>query len=66
MANTTAVVAKLPKCDFCTNGGVDTPAHFDGKTLFGPWAYMCSLHFAAYGVGLGLGVGQKLIVKETE
>jgi len=50
-------VDRLPKCNFC--GGL---AHYDGKTKYGCWAYMCELHFWEYGCGrLGLGWGQRLI-----
>ena len=43
-------------CDFCHE------IHnwfVDGKTLIGPWAIMCSIHFPLLGVGLGIGKGQK-------
>ena len=33
------------KCDFCNE-----PAIVDGKTVMGPWSYMCSKHFEKYGV----------------
>ena len=46
------------KCDFCSE-----TALYDGRTKMVSWAYMCQLHFDKYGVGLGLGKGQKLIVK---
>ena len=52
-------VSSRPTCDFCGH-----EAAVDGKTRFGPWAYMCPSHFAAYGVGLGLGKGQFLLVEE--
>lgn len=52
---TETYVEKLPKCDFC-----EETAAYDGRTKMGPWAYMCELHFKAYGVGLGVGRGQKL------
>ena len=55
--STKAMVAKLPKCDFCA-----ADANYDGKTIVGPWANMCSDHFAEYGIGLGLGRGQQLVV----
>ncbi len=55
----TVTVAALPACYFCQDG---TPAAFDGKTKMGPWGNMCSGHFARYGVGVGLGSGQKLVV----
>lgn len=33
------------KCDFC-----DRQALYDGKTIFGPWAYMCERHRRTVGV----------------
>lgn len=64
MSKTEAYVAALPKCDFCKQLGVTADAHYDGKTKIGPWANMCSNHFQQYGVGLGTGAGQQLIVGE--
>jgi len=58
--HTEVVVSKLPKCDFCS-----ATAQYDGKTRMGPWANMCPMHFRTYGVGLGLGRGQKLILKKN-
>jgi hypothetical protein len=52
-------VKELPKCDFC-----DRTAVVDGKTVFGPWAYMCIKHYQDFGVGLGLGKGQVLVVED--
>lgn len=52
------VVTAEKNCDFC--GGI---AEYDGKTSMGPWANMCQRDFDTYGVGLGLGRGQKLIVQ---
>ena len=43
------------KCNFC-----EGEAEYDGKTIYGPWAFMCFRCFEAFGVGLGLGKGQKL------
>ena len=51
-------VDSLPKCDLC---GV--LAKYDGKTTIGPWAYMCKTCFRRFGVGLGTGKGQELILK---
>ena len=66
---TVAYVATLPMCDFCrmNNADVEVPAHFDAATrrpdgLPGPWAMMCSTHFGLYGIGLGVGRGQRLVV----
>ena len=43
-------------CAFCGD-----LAKYDGKTLKGPWGYMCEKCFKLYGVGLGVGKGQILI-----
>ncbi len=53
-------VSKLPKCDFCARS-----AKYDGKTQHGSWANMCPSHFDFWGVGLGLGRGQELILKKA-
>lgn len=50
---------KIPKCDIC-----GTEAAYDGKTTAGPWAYMCEYDFTMYGVGLGTGKGQRMILIE--
>lgn len=55
---TTTQVAALPKCDICR----DSEALFDGKTTFGPWAYMCDKCWGLHGIRLGLGYGQRLEV----
>jgi late competence protein required for DNA uptake (superfamily II DNA/RNA helicase) len=49
---------KFP-CDVCSS----QKAEYDAKMKTGPWAYMCSECFKIYGIGLGLGMGQKLIYK---
>jgi len=55
-------VAQLPPCDICR--GATVPAVYDGRTVHGPWAYMCEAHWAEHGVGrLGTGYGQRLVVK---
>jgi hypothetical protein len=55
-----AKVAVLPDCDFCKDG---TPAQYDARTTFGPWANMCSTHYLIYGpLRLGTGYGQRLVV----
>ncbi len=56
--HTEVIVTRLPKCDFC-----GSTVRYDGKTRMGPWANMCPAHFKMYGYGLGLGKGQKLILK---
>jgi hypothetical protein len=42
-------------CDLC-----GAPAKYDGKTVMGPWAYMCEKCFKENGIGLGVGKGQIL------
>lgn len=56
--HTQVEVTELPKCNFC-----NAEAEYDGKTRMGPWVNMCELHFKIYGIGLGLGKGQKLILR---
>jgi hypothetical protein len=58
--HTQVEVFRIPKCDFC-----EKPAQYDGRTGIGPWANMCQMHFYEYGTGLGLGKGQKLILKKN-
>lgn len=62
--HTTAKVAKLPPCDFCSTDHSPILASIDGKTIHGPWANMCDECFETHGVGLGLGRGQRLEVAE--
>jgi hypothetical protein len=60
----TAYIFAPVECDFCKSAGKEVEATYDGKTVHGPWAYMCDLHFGQHGIGLGTGRGQKLIVGE--
>jgi len=48
-------------CDICKAAFTDVV--YDGKTLHGPWAFMCEDCFQDLGVGLGTGRGQKYDVK---
>lgn len=58
------IVGHLPDCDLCkTLHGIIGPASVDGLTVFGPWANMCHECFSQYGVGIGTGQGQVLILK---
>ena len=60
---TYVVITRHKQCDFCKNMGEVVDAVIDGKTSFGPWANMCQPHFDLYGVGLGTGFGQRLIIQ---
>ena len=59
--STQVEVSSLPKCDFCL-----ADAKYDAKTTLGPWANMCETHFRQFGMGLGTGKGQKLILKKAD
>ncbi len=59
-----AYVSTRPDCDLCKQQGSQRPAFYDGKTVYGPWAYMCEEHMEEVGNGLGTGRGQRLIVGE--
>lgn len=68
-----ARVSHVPLCDICFHRSLGTSApvivalaEYDGKTQAGPWAFMCSADFANYGVGLGLGRGQRLVLVQPE
>ena len=66
----TVLVASLPDCDICITLKSRTAiveamkAKYDGKTKLGPWAYMCQECFEVFGLGLGIGKGQELVLSE--
>jgi len=62
MPNTWVVVPEIRNCDMC-HQDPPVPAYADGKTRSGPWANMCKPCFAWFGVGLGLGMGQELLLE---
>ena len=66
--STTVKVARLPMCDIhkYNLNTPDVPAAYDGKTTMGPWANMCEDCFQDYGIGLGTGLGQRLILDTDE
>jgi len=49
-----------PTCDYCLTDHRRAAAYADGRTVHGPWAWMCKEHFDRFGAGLGLGNGQVL------
>ena len=51
-------VTELPFCDIC----IKKPAAYDSRLKSGAWGYMCEDCFEEFGVGLGEGKGQKLIL----
>ena len=58
----TDLIKVRPTCDICRA----RPAAVDGKTVHGPWAYMCVPCFETLGVGLGLGKGQRLLIEPAK
>ena len=44
------------KCDICGDQRIERIV--DGKTVYGPWAWMCERCHRVMGVGLGTGKGQ--------
>ncbi len=59
-------VSELPPCDYCKDSSaIGAKAHYDARTKSGKWAYMCRIHFQEYGIGLGLGIGQELVLPGT-
>ena len=51
----------IPKCNLCSN-----QAGYDARTVNGFWAYLCETCYAKYGIGLGLGRGQKIVKAKEE
>lgn len=63
--HTVVKIAEAKPCDFCKENGVARDAKYDAKVNIGTyWANMCQGHFDLYGVGLGLGIGQELVVEK--
>jgi hypothetical protein len=50
-------IVHLPWCALC----LVRRAEVDGKTKFGPWAFMCGECHEEVGMGLGVGLGQRLV-----
>lgn len=52
------VVPEIPDCDFCVMQDVrGIPGPYDFKTVHGPWAHGCEIHYVANRVSPNLGVG---------
>jgi len=52
------------RCDIC--GKRIKNIFIDGKTRMGPWAFMCPECHRRFGVGLGVGRGQKYVKNGEE
>ena len=66
VAHTQVEVPELPQCDFCKQNPLVLyqEAHYDFRTKSGQWAYGCREHFKRFGIGLGLGRGQELVLTD--
>lgn len=63
MSHTETPVDQFPPCDLDPRHG---NAAYDGKVIgVSSWAFMCEECFADFGVGLGLGIGQRLVLREV-
>jgi hypothetical protein len=52
-------VKKLPLCEF-PHRDKKILARYDARTVKGPWRMMCRAHMREHGIGIGLGLGQRL------
>lgn len=53
----------LPVCDVHRfNEQTHVNAVYDARTKFGPWAFLCEDCFQSLGVGLGTGLGHRLVL----
>lgn len=57
MANPVIYANPPSKCDVCGEEIVEQ--FYDAAMRTGQWACMCSMCFSRYGIGLGIGRGQK-------
>ncbi len=63
--STEVQVTRLPNCDICAQGGHIQPAKYDAKTIMGPWANLCQKHYEDFGIQLGTGFGQRLVLTKN-
>lgn len=63
--HTVVEVVSLPVCDLCAANGIRRLAAVDGKTVSGPWANLCVSCHRTEGCGLGLGLGQRLQLRDA-
>ena len=58
--------SKPIRCDLCGCDLKEATCFYDFCTVQGPWALGCEKCFARYGVGLGIGKGQKYSITTLE
>lgn len=61
--NEMALVDSFPDCDVCSE---KAGARYDSHTKMGAWGFLCESCFEKHGTGLGLGIGQRLVLKELD
>lgn len=63
--HTQVIVDHLPECDF-KNTASPCKGHqrYDARLRDGRWGNVCEHHFQKYGIGLGLGRGQRLLTQQ--
>lgn len=59
------MVSEIPPCDLCGAGGSKKPAYADANIGRG-WANVCKEHFVRLGCCLGVGRGQRFILRGAE
>ena len=65
--HTSVIVATIPPCDLCGGMAIVQDAYADAQLpMVGPWANVCKPHFDYHRCGLGLGRGQRLILREED
>lgn len=59
--HTEVEMTSIPDCDIDPSHG---EAYADAKTAGGPWGYVCRACFDSLGCELGLGRGQRLVLRQ--
>ncbi len=60
-AETMVTVTEERTCNIC-----HTRAAYDARTEFGPWAFLCDAHYEKIGTGIGVGIGQRIVIEPIE
>lgn len=63
--STSVTLLERPWCQVCES----ELAHYDAKTVMGPWAYLCAKCWATYGATyptVGTGMAQRIEVKSED
>ena len=63
------VVSEFPPCDICRfveRRPEPRLAQYDARTHTGSWANCCAPHFVSHAGKLGLGLGQRLLIRRED